>query len=101
MAFGLPACHTERYSGKSPDLHVAARKALNALEWPFRENAHGEIVALTKCNMRSWGEEVVISFLPDNSISVTSTCAFPLQLFDWGKNKANVRSLITEIERQG
>lgn len=100
MAFGFPAYHTERYSagtGKSADLRVAVRATLNALSWSIREEASDRVVASTSVNIRSWGEKVLISFLPDNSISVTSKCALPTQCLDWGKNKANVGRFMAEI----
>jgi hypothetical protein len=55
------------------------------------------IIASASISALSWGEKVLISFLPDGSISLTSKCAYPLQCVDWGKNEANVRSFMTEI----
>jgi hypothetical protein len=49
--------------------------------------------------MKSWGERVFVSFLPDGSISVTSKCAFPLQCLDWGKNEINVLRFMSEIRK--
>ena len=100
MAFGFPAYHTERYSAaadKSADLRVAVRATLKALSWTTREDAGEQIVASTGVNIRSWGEKMLINFLPDRSISVTSKCALPTQCLDWGKNKANVRKFMDEI----
>ncbi len=103
MAFGFPASHSERYSagaGKSSDLRVAVRATLNALSWSIREEGSDQIISSTSVNIRSWGEKVLISFLRDNSISVTSKCAMPMQCFDWGKNKANVGRFMAEINQQ-
>lgn len=102
MAFGFPAYHTERYSagtGKSADLRVAVRETLNALSWSLRQEANDQIIASTSVNIRSWGEKVFISFFPDNSISVTSKCAFATQCLDWGKNKANIGRFMAEIRK--
>ena len=102
MVFGFPAYHTERYcagTGKSADLRVAVRETVNALSWSIREEASDRITASTSVNIRSWGEKILISFLPDNSISVTSKCALPTQCLDWGKNKANVVKFMTEIRK--
>jgi hypothetical protein len=102
MAFGFPAYHTDQYSagtGKSADLRVAVRETLNALSWSLREEASDQIIASTSVNMRSWKEKVLISFFPDNSISVTSKCALPTQCLDWGKNKANVSRFMAEIRK--
>ena len=100
MTVGFPAYHTERYSvgaGKSADLRVAVRATLKALSWSIREEASETIIASTSVNFRSWGEKVLISFLPDNSISVTSKCALPTQFLDWGKHEANVGRFMAEI----
>ncbi|MDX2260091.1 MAG: hypothetical protein SFU84_00160 [Gemmatimonadales bacterium] len=100
MAFGFPAYHTERYSagpGNSPDVRAAVRATLSALSWWIREERSEHITASTGLNMRSWGEKILISFLPDGSISVTSKCAWPTQCLDWGKNKANVGKFVAEI----
>lgn len=102
MAFGFPAYHTERYSSdtsNSADLHVAVRDTLTALSWSVREESHDQIIASTSVNIRSWGEKVLIIFMPDNSISVTSMCALPTQCLDWGRNKANVGRFMAEISR--
>jgi hypothetical protein len=102
MAFGFPAYHTEHYSTEpdmSVDLRVVARSALIAISWSIGAESNSQIVASTSVNLRSWGEEVLISFLPDNSISVTSKCSWPTQCFDWGKNKANVEKFMAEIKK--
>jgi len=102
MAFGFPAYHTERYSPgttNSADLRIAVRETLTALSWSVREESHDQLIASTSMNIRSWGEKVLISFLPDKSISVTSKCSLPTQCFDWGKNKANLERFMTEIRK--
>ena len=69
------------------------------MSWSIREEASGQIIASTSVNLRSWGEKVLISFLPDNSISVTSKCSLSTQCLDWGKNKANVEKFMAEIKK--
>lgn len=103
MAFGFPAFHTEHLSvaqNGSTDLYAAVLTALNALSWPIREQTADQITASTSVNVLSWGEKVLITFVPDSGIAITSTCALPTQCFDWGKNKANVRKFIAEIRKQ-
>ena len=102
MTFGFPAYHTERYSAGAAlaDLRSAVRATLNALSWSVRQETHDGIIGSTNMNIRSWGEKIVITFQPDNSISVTSKCALPTQCFDWGKNKANVMKFIAEFRRR-
>lgn len=49
----------------------------------------------------SWGEKLTIALSPLNGgthVSVRSTCLFPLQIVDWGKNRRNVTRLLASIE---
>jgi hypothetical protein len=87
MAFGFPAYHTENYSlSDSPsDLRAAVRSALNEVSWSIKKVSPDTIVASTSLSLLSWGEKVIITFLSDDSIAVTSKCAFPGQCLDWGK----------------
>jgi hypothetical protein len=88
MAFGLPAQHTVHFSvgaGPSVDLRGALKAGLHALGWSIRQESNQTIVASATVSLFSWGEKITIHFLPNGSVSVTSACAFPLQIFDWGK----------------
>ena len=100
MAFGFPAYHTENYSlSDSPsDLRAAVRSALNEVSWSIKKVSPDTIVASTSLSLLSWGEKVIITFLSDDSIAVTSKCAFPGQCLDWGKNKANIKKFIAELK---
>jgi hypothetical protein len=102
MALRFPAYHTECYSvsNTTPELlRKAVRETLVTLSWSVREETHERIVGSTSMDIRSWGGKVFIQFLPDNSISVTSKCAWPLQCFDWGKNKDNVVKFMAEFSK--
>ncbi len=100
MAFGFPAYHTNQYStgtAKSDDLRIAVKETFNTLSWKVKEESQDLIIASVSYNFRSWGEKVLINFLPNNSISITSKCVLPTQCFDWGKNKANVAMFMVEF----
>ena len=100
MAFGFPAYHTENYSlndGPS-NLRATVKLALNAVSWSIRKESPDTIVASTSLSLLSWGERVIITFLSDGSIAVTSECTWPIQCFDWGKNKANIKKFIAELK---
>ena len=102
MAFGFPAYHTEHYSagaGISTDLRGAVKSALTEISWSIREEASDQIIASTDISLMSWGEKVLINFLPDNSIFVISKCSYPLQCVDWGKNKINVEKFMAKIKK--
>ena len=100
MAFGFPAYHTENYTlndGPS-NLRASVKSALNAVSWSIRKESPDTIVASTSLSLLSWGERVIITFLSDESITVTSKCTWPIQCFDWGKNKANIKKFIAELK---
>ena len=101
MSFGFPAYHTEHYSagaGISTHLRGAVKSALTEISWSIREESSGQIIALTNISLLSWGEKVLINFLPDNSISVTSKCHL-WQCVDWGKNQSNVQRFMAKIKK--
>jgi len=103
MAFGFPAYHTDRYSpgaSDTADARDAVKKTLSALGWSVKKRTRNQITASTSIGVRSWGERILISFEPDDSISVTSKCALPTQCLDWGKNKANVIEFMTSLEKR-
>lgn len=102
MSLGFPAYHTERYAARDTtfDLRNAVKETLNALSWPLTESTSDAFIASTNMNARSCGEKVVISFLLENSVSVTSKCAMPTQCLDWGKNKANVDKFMMELRNR-
>lgn len=65
---------------------------------------HGVIHAATEMNWRSWGERITVSFTPvpeGTNVAIRSQCAFPLQLFDMGKNKTNVETIAAGIQVPG
>ena len=99
MAFGFPAYHTENYSPSESgsDLRTAVKTTLNAISWSVRQESPDTIIASSSMNIRSWGEKVIVTFLPNNTISVTSKCALPTQCLDWGKNKANINKFMAEL----
>ena len=102
MAFGFPAYHTEELDdlGPLPEARGLVIGAIDALGWSISSKSKRTITASTGLNLWSYGEKIVIEFLPDEVVSVTSKCSMPTQCFDWGKNKANVWQLIAAIEEQ-
>lgn len=103
MAFGFPAYHRERVAihattGAAGDIVL---KTLTALSWQLRQQSPNQLLASTSMGLRSWGERIEIDLLPNNEITITSKCALPTQCFDWGKNRANVRRFLAELQAQG
>ena len=54
-------------------------------------------------SMTSWGEKITISVyaLSENStrVDVHSECGMPTQIFDWGKNKKNVKAIFDYLDQ--
>ncbi len=101
MAFGFPAYHSEIFSpgGNGVDLRAAVKEALAALCWPVKQESPDAIVAIIGLSFWSWGEKVIIRFLPDHILALRSECIFPLQSIDWGKNKKNIRRFQSELQK--
>ncbi len=51
------------------------------------------IVILTNPNLFSWGEKIKIQFIENNIVRVKSKCVLKTQIFDWGKNRRNVKMI--------
>lgn len=100
MTFSFPAYHTEEIEVemKPAELRRAVCEALESLGWSISKRSKEAISASTGINLLSWGEQILIEFGDDGSVSITSKCSLPTQCFDWGKNKSNVLKLIDELE---
>ena len=58
-----------------------------------------EIMASTKMTLRSWGENIYISFEESNGNTKMKFCSAALfQIYAWGKNEENYDKLLGEIE---
>lgn len=100
MAFGFPASYqivvTDIPAGT--DIARSVGSALSRIGWnpTMDKNVYR---AKTTLSMGSWGERVTVEVLPNKSIKVSSRCSFPLQCFDFGKNKRNVDKFMLELPR--
>ena len=53
-------------------------------------------------SMQSWSEFIEVKVIEKNmttELNLKSICAFPMQLFDWGKNKENYRKFEKELSK--
>jgi hypothetical protein len=101
MAFGFPAYHTDGFTASDAvDLRAAILESIESLDWTVRADAGDRITASTGMGIRSFGEKITIAFLGENRISITSRCALVTQCLDWGKNKANVGRLLSELGKR-
>lgn len=61
----------------------------------------GLLSASVHVNWRSWGENVTVRVDEARGgtlVRIRSECAFPPQIFDWGKNKKNVSQIRLGLE---
>lgn len=66
----------------------------NSIEW---SSDHRSVSAWLGANLWSWGERLDVAIEESGKIRVTSTCRFPLQMLDWGKNADNCRKLLESV----
>lgn len=99
MSFGFPAHFTETrcFPIQRHEFVQIVSEILESLEWDFTEISVEEFYATNEINALSWGEKININLLQNGMISVKSKCVYPLQLFDWGKNKRNVQIIFAKI----
>ncbi|RJP33108.1 MAG: hypothetical protein C4536_05170 [Actinobacteria bacterium] len=92
MAVGFPAKYEEvrPYNLHFNYLSNAAVNALNSLGWKYYALTPYQFSAEGKMSLLSWGETMAINIFQDGTVQMLSKCSFPLQWFDWGKNKKNV-----------
>jgi len=58
-----------------------------------------EILAISKITLRSWGENLYISFDTKGNETIMKFCSSTLfQIHSWGKNEKNYNDLLNEIE---
>jgi len=92
----MAASHTENVPAvPSPALQAAFAAAARSLGWTVTEQ-HGLVQAAAGVSVWSWGERVTVQLHTDGA-TVTSTCAMPLQIVDWGKNARNVGALLAAL----
>lgn len=74
-----------------------AQHVLNTLNVSSVRAEFNTVRASFRISGNSWGEKFAVGFTDTSegtSMRIISKCAFPLQFFDWGKNKQNVNEFI-------
>mgnify|MGYP001219223479 FL=1 len=98
MAIGFPAYHIQRLNLRDTNLRVSVSAALEQTGWTVLETTKHSIRAKIGINLWTFGETIQITFIDDKTIEIHSKCRLPTQIFDWGKNKRNVNTLVNLIE---
>ena len=98
MSFGLPAYHVENIQYKSEfsteKIIDFIKNTIQTRSFILENNTDRIVYAKTQISGGSWGEKIIIKINEDNSLNIQSKCSFPMQCFDWGKNKENVNAFI-------
>ena len=90
---------SKKYESSQNELMQSAKIALEKCNFKVKsinEN-EGQITAKTKLSWWSWTENNNLKIEEDGTVSMKSKSSFPLQIFDWGKNKRNVKSFFNEL----
>jgi hypothetical protein len=97
MAFGFPtASHSAEVvlEVNRQTAREAINETLAVLDWSF-DSPHPDFYkAKIFFSGWTWGEKLTVHFSDSGVIEVQSRCAPIPQLFDWGKNRANVERFI-------
>lgn len=64
----------------------------------FFDKTSGNIQAKTKLSWWSWTEDVTVNINEKSEVQILSKCAFPMQIFDWGKNRENVNKFFSNLK---
>lgn len=101
MAFGFPAYFIESrvFNQRQDELSAILQSALNNLGWRYKLLSDNEFRANIAISFLSWGETLEIRIFSGGRVQVESKCIYPLQCFDWGKNKENVETFFAQVEK--
>jgi len=93
MAFGFPAYHEERVSFSRGDQFVRAlQDVLSMRGITIKSQTSGLIRGKAGLSLWSWGEDIEV-YIGEGVARIRSSCSFPLQCLDWGKNRRNVEAI--------
>jgi len=98
MSIGFPAYHIQRLNLRDTNLRASVSAGLGQTGWTVLETTKHSIRAKIGINIWSFGETIQITFIDDETIEIHSKSRMPTQMFDWGKNKRNVDTLVNLIE---
>ena len=99
MAFGFPASFkTEiEVTGSRQVIRDAIRRTFDLLSWNYTvDDAEMQFTAKVPVSFSSYGEYLLVSLVSEPVLSIHSSCK-PIQLFDWGKNRANVGKFVETL----
>ncbi|MDC3209635.1 hypothetical protein OAT96_02710 [Chitinophagales bacterium] len=98
MAIGLPAFHEVRkkHGMLKTDCEAIVKDALASLPWIEIGYMKDAFDYRTQGTMLTFAERILI-YVGETEILVKSTCLFPAQFLDFGKNKRNIDTFFTQF----
>ena len=99
---GFPARSGELYecaSGSSEAARMVA-KTFEELGWEHTITEEGVFRTRIGISLLSYGEVFTVEILEHGLIRAASRCIWPMQLFDWGKNRSNVRKFLDHLRQK-
>jgi hypothetical protein len=96
MAFGFPASYEVKHDlvGSRQTARDAVVYAFELVGWDYAMIDPYHFRARVRMTGMSYGEIVIVSLAVPGSLKIISAGRWPLQVFDWGKNKRNVKQFL-------
>jgi hypothetical protein len=96
----VTARHEEFITFRSHEVpRMKIREAVGELRWKLVRDESTDMAARVSITGRSWGELVSLQFR-DGGAVLKSECVDRMQLWDYGKNRMNVRDLKGVLEKK-
>lgn len=71
---------------------------LNGCSVVYRNNENNQLMATTKFNLLSWGENIYISTLVEDGKTKLDFCSASVFSLTWGRNKRNFERLVQSLD---
>jgi rhomboid protease GluP len=99
MAVGLTPKHSEQFDLgdlTQAQFLVLANDVVKEMQWRISHISDNGIIAYTGMSMSSWGAEIKIKV--ESGIADIQSKSTGSEMIDWGKNKKNVNTFISNLE---
>jgi hypothetical protein len=84
--------------GFSQEEIAEAVKATLLLLWGYDETSPGLFASDIGITWVSWGERFTVDINREGIMEIVSECSFPLQVWDWGKNRENLKIFLNGLK---
>jgi hypothetical protein len=98
MAIGIPAYHQEDFMIPPTLPPEVIWQALQHMRWTGSGSPDGLHFRVSAgLSFGSWGENITVSRIAPDRITVRSESSFPTQVIDWGRNENNVKRFFATL----